>query len=107
MASASAPPSKPTLFGTIVVVSLVLVLAWQLAHWTWVLIAPAPRASAPEARSDVDFAAIARLFGAAAPGEASAPTAAGSLRLKGVIAPTPGVEASAIFSVGTGKDAAV
>jgi general secretion pathway protein C len=106
MASATAPQTRPSLFGTIVVVALVLVLAWQLAHWTWVLVAPAPRASPPEARSDVDLAAVARLFGAAAPGEASAPTA-GGLKLKGVIAPTPGVEASAIFSVGAGKDIAV
>jgi general secretion pathway protein C len=107
MAAATPPRDKPSLVGTIVVVALVLVLAWQLAHWTWVLIAPAPSASPPEARTDVDFAAIARLFGAAAPGEASTPSAAGGLRLKGVIAPTPGVEASAIFSVGAGKDVAV
>jgi general secretion pathway protein C len=51
----------------------------------------------------VDLAAVARIFGA------DAPTASGgtSLRLKGVIAPTPGTEASAIFSKGSGRDIAV
>jgi general secretion pathway protein C len=53
----------------------------------------------------VDLAAVARLFGAIAPG-AEGRTASG-LKLKGVIAPTPGTEASAIFSTGAGRDVAV
>jgi len=81
------------------------VLAYQLAHWTWVFVAPPPVAVMSEADAPVDLAAIARLFGAAAPaGQASSTS---SLRLKGVIAPTPGVAASAIFSTGGGKDVAV
>ncbi|HET7404018.1 MAG TPA: PDZ domain-containing protein, partial [Usitatibacter sp.] len=68
--------------------------------------APPFRVAASEAQSDVDLAAIGRLFGAAPP--SSGPAAArGGLRLKGVIAPTPGVAASAIFSTGTGRDIAV
>src|SRR5690242_2552746 len=99
MAAITPPPERTGVLGTIVVAALVLVLAYQLAYWTWVFVAPAPR-------GDVDFAAIARLFGATA--QSSSPAASSSgLRLKGVIAPTPGVEASAIFSNGTGRDLAV
>src|SRR5688572_5958963 len=105
MATTAPAAERPHLFGTAILVILVLVLAWQLAYWTWVFVAPARVSSLPATRGDVDLAAIARLFGAAPPGEATA--SAGGLRLKGVIAPTPGVEASAIFSTGAGKDIAV
>jgi general secretion pathway protein C len=105
MATATPQTRKTGLAGTLLVVALVLVLAWQLAHWTWVLVAPGARASAPASNADVDMAAVARLFGAAAPGTATA--SGSSLRLKGVVAPTPGVAASAIFSTGSGKDIAV
>jgi general secretion pathway protein C len=106
MAAAPSPERKAGALGTLLVVALVLALAWQLAYWTWVFATPAQRAAAPPSGGDVDLAAIARLFGATLPGAASA--ASGSaLRLKGVIAPTPGVEASAIFSAGGGKDIAV
>ena len=105
MASASSAPPRPAgLAGNLLVVALVLVLAYQLAYWTWVFVAPPPVAAPAKAAPAVDLAAIARLFGADAPGEA---TAASSLKLKGVIAPTPGVQASAIFSRGSGRDLAV
>jgi general secretion pathway protein C len=94
------------LLGTAVTVALTLVLAWQLAHWTWVFIAPAPRTAAPDASRPVDLAAIARLFGAAAPAENPVVDSLG-LKLKGVIAPDGGPIASAIFSTGTGRDIAV
>ena len=106
MAAITPPPQRTGALGTIVVVALVLVLAYQLAHWTWVFVAPAPRAAVPEPRGDVDFDAIARLFGASAPSPGATVSTSG-LRLKGVIAPTPGVEASAIFSTGAGRDVAV
>jgi len=105
MAAITPPPERAGVLGTLVLVALVLVLAYQLAYWTWVFVAPQPRASAAEARGDVDYDAIARMFGASAPGTTVAGNA--SLRLKGVIAPTPGVAASAIFSTGAGKDLAV
>ena len=106
MATATAVPApRPSRLGTVLLVVLVLVLAWQLAYWTWVFVAPPAVSSAPAQRGDVDLAAVAKLFGATAPGELVAGT--GGLRLKGVIAPTPGVEASAIFSTGAGKDIAV
>lgn len=106
MAAATAPtqPRAP-LFGTLVVVALVLLLAWQLAYWTWVFMAPPRVASAPAARAGADPALLAGLFGATGP--ATTATAAAGLRLKGVVAPTPGVAASAIFSTGSGKDVAV
>jgi general secretion pathway protein C len=105
MAATSSFERKAGPFGTLLVVALVLVLAWQLAHWTWIFATPAQRAAAPATSGDVDLAAVARLFGASAPG--SATTSGSGLKLKGVIAPTPGVQASAIFSPGAGKDLAV
>lgn len=103
MASVSPAPQQAGLPGKLLVVALVLVLAYQLAYWTWVFVAPPPVAAPGPQQSAVDLAAIARLFGADAP----AATAAASLKLKGVIAPTPGTEASAIFSKGSGRDIAV
>jgi general secretion pathway protein C len=106
MAAITPPPERTGALGTIVLAALVLVLAYQLAYWTWVFVAPAPRAAVTETRADVDYDAIARLFGASPPGS-TAVASSSSLRLKGVIAPTPGVAASAIFSTGAGKDLAV
>lgn len=108
MATAPAPsqPAKAGVVGTLVVAALVIVLAYQLAHWTWVFVAPGPVAAATQNEQGVDLAAVARLFGAAAPsGGATASTS--GLRLKGVIAPDAGAGASAIFSNGTGRDLAV
>jgi general secretion pathway protein C len=105
---ASARPSRPDpapRAGTILLVALVLLLAWQLAHWTWVFVSPRRIAATNDTVQGVDMAAVARLFGAAAPSSGSAP--AGGLRLKGVVAPTPGIAASAIFSTGSGRDLAV
>ena len=103
---ASGEERKNGVVGTVAIVALALVLAFQLAHWTWVFIAPPEVARTPEGEAGVDMGAIARLFGAAAP--ASAKSAAGSgLRLKGVVAPDGGPIASAIFSTGAGKDIAV
>jgi general secretion pathway protein C len=93
--------------GSLAIIALVLVFAWQLAYWTWVFVAPPATQSAPETAGGVDLAAVAGLFGASAPAGSSSGTASSSLRLKGVIAPTPGTEASAIFSTGSGKDIAV
>src|SRR5262245_8538533 len=107
MAAVTSPGSKPNPLGTTLVVALVLVLAYQLAYWTWQVFSPSSRSAPPSAQADVDMAAIARLFGASAPGEPAATASAGSLRLKGVVAPTPGVQASAIFSTGAGKDLSV
>lgn len=95
-------------FGTLAVMALTLVLAYQLAHWTWVFVAPAPVAQVPEADPAVNLAAIAKLFGADMPASAQdARASTTGLRLKGVVAPTPGTVASAIFSTGSGRDLAV
>jgi general secretion pathway protein C len=102
----SIDPPRAALPGQFLVVALTLALAWQLAYWTWVFVAPPAVAPAAAPRPDIDLAAVARLFGAAAPASAGGASASG-LRLKGVIAPTPGVAASAIFSTGSGKDIAV
>ena len=92
--------------GTVFVVALTLALAWQLAHWTWVFFAPAPVAADVDREDPVDLAAVARLFGGEAPDAANA-SVAGSLKLKGVVAPTPEGPASAIFSIGSGRDISV
>jgi len=107
MATAPAPIQKTGFAGALLLVALVGVLAWQLAYWTWTFAAPAQRASVPAAGGDVDVGAIARLFGASAPGAPSQASSSSGLRLKGVIAPTPGIAASAIFSTGGAKDIAV
>jgi general secretion pathway protein C len=94
-------PSRPA--DTLVLAVLVVVLAGQLAYWTWRFIAPPQAAaSANAAAADVDLDAIARLFGASRAGPSS-----GALRLKGVIAPTPGTVAGAIFAGANGRDIAV
>ena len=102
--AAVSPAPPPGLPGRILVVALVLVLAYQLAYWTWVFVAPAPVAAPAPAQQSVDLAAVARLFGADAPSTGASGSA---WKLKGVIAPTPGTEASAIFSKGSGRDLAV
>jgi general secretion pathway protein C len=106
MATTSLPAARAQrAINAALMVALVLVLAWQLAHWTWVFLAPPAVSDARESRPAVDLAAIARLFGGTPPTGTQASTS--GLRLKGVIAPTPGVAASAIFSTGSGKDLAV
>ena len=93
---------------TLLVGVLLVALAWQLAHWFWRFSAPPPRPGVASEASAVDPAAIARLFGAAPPaGSTTSAAASSGLRLKGVVAPTPGVAASAIFSTGSGRDIAV
>ncbi len=108
MATVSPPgEAPPGPWGTLLVAALTIAFAGQLAYWTWVFAAPPAVGTAPERKQGVDLAAVARLFGASPPAsQASAPSGA-SLRLKGVIAPTPGVGASAIFSTGAGRDIAV
>jgi hypothetical protein len=92
---------------SLLLAALVLVLAWQLAYWTWQFAAPPAVSDARGDGKDVDLAAIARLFGGAPPAGSAQVASTSGLRLKGVIAPTPGVAASAIFSAGSGKDFAV
>jgi general secretion pathway protein C len=106
---ATAPsPSAPSRTGTLVVAALVVVLAWQLAHWTWVFLSPPPLASVAPADGPADLAVAARLFGGTVGGTSTTAAASTSgLRLKGVVAPTPGTAASAIFNKGSGKDVSV
>lgn len=106
-ASPALPAERPQRLGTVLTVALVLLLAWQLAYWTWVFLAPPRIAPAPRTAGEVDLAAVAGLFGASAPAPGAPSGSSSGLRLKGVIAPTPGVAASAIFSTGAGKDIAV
>ena len=104
--TANGEEQKNRVIGTLAIIALTLVLAFQLAHWAWVFIAPPEVARTPAGDAGVDMAAIAKLFGAAAPSSSGAPSTSG-LRLKGVVAPDGGPIASAIFSTGAGKDIAV
>ncbi|MBL0141512.1 MAG: hypothetical protein IPP91_05460 [Betaproteobacteria bacterium] len=108
MAALPADSSPPTSrFGTLVTVALVLALAWVLARWTWVFMAPPQATSAAPTAGGVDLAAVARLFGGGVPAGTTTPAGTSSgLRLKGVIAPTPATIGSAVFNTG-GKDIAV
>ena len=101
------PSPKHSAFGTLLLIALVLVLAYQLAWWTWRLLAPSPRPAPTSTVATVDMSAIARLFGAAPPAGSTTAATTSGLRLKGVVAPTPGVAASAILSTGAGRDIAV
>ncbi|MEP7069363.1 MAG: type II secretion system protein N [Usitatibacter sp.] len=109
MAAAPQPgAAKSGVIGTLALVALVLLLAFQLAHWTWVFVAPVEVAAIPEGAPAINLGAVAKLFGADAPKSSSGAVASLSgLRLKGVIAPDAGPAASAIFSTGAGKDIAV
>jgi general secretion pathway protein C len=108
MATLPAPVvPRTSLFGTLLVAALVIVLAWQLAHWTWVFISPRSSAAAPALRGGADLATAAKLFGGSDVVAETRATPSGSgLRLKGVVAPSPGTTASAVFNAG-GKDIAV
>lgn len=101
-------PRSTSLFGTLVTAALVIAIAWVLARATWTFLAPATVASPAAPAAGVDMAAVARLFGGAAPAGAPSETASTlpGLRLKGVIAPSPAHIGSAVFNAG-GKDIAV
>jgi general secretion pathway protein C len=108
MAAVPQDSRTTTAFATLSVVALVLLLAWQLAHWTWRFAAPdAGDARAAVAPRAVDLELAARLFG----GDRSASTpqsgSLANLKLKGVVAPTPGTTAAAIFARAGGRDLAV
>ena len=105
--AAPASPHRPSRLGTLVTAALVVVLAAQLAHWTWVFFAPAPVASGAPAQGGADLAVAARLFGGSSSASPATAAAASSLRLKGVVAPTPGTAASAIFNTGSGRDVSI
>ena len=106
MATVTPPQDERNLAGTIVLVALVLALAWQLAYWTWQFLAPpAAPTAAPSREAGVDLSIASRLFGGSAAPSGTASTS--GIRLKGVVAPTPGVAASAIFSTGSGRDLSV
>src|SRR5688572_3826401 len=100
--------SERNIIGTVLTVALVLVLAWQLAYWTWTFLTPPSTASAaPTREAGVDLGVAARLFGGTAASPTGAVAGGSGLRLKGVVAPTPGVAASAIFSTGAARDLSV
>ena len=107
--AAARPDSAPASgrFGTVVTVALVLALAWVLARATWAFLAPPQVAAQAPAATGTDLAAVARLFGGAAPaGSGTGATSASGIRLKGVVAPSPAEIGSAVFNLG-GKDVAV
>src|SRR6185436_9275174 len=84
MATLNPPAAERNLVGTLVMAALVLVLAWQLAYWTWNFLAPASASAPATGHGDpIDLAVAARLFG----GTASPSGSSSGLRLKGVVAP--------------------
>jgi general secretion pathway protein C len=108
MAAVPEDSKTTTAFGTFAVAALVILLAWQLAYWTWRFAAPtAGESRIASTQPAVDLDVAARLFGgnrAASPAQsASLP----GLKLKGVVAPTPGTVAAAIFARPGAPDLAV
>ena len=56
--AATTPDSPSTTQRTVealLAIALVLVLAWQLAYWTWQFAAPPGASAAPASASDVDM----------------------------------------------------
>ena len=66
--------TKTGLVGNLVVAALVVLLGYQLAHWTWVFVAPAPVAAVPDGEPAMNLAAVAKLFGAGPPANSSGAT---------------------------------
>ncbi|MFH1493573.1 MAG: type II secretion system protein N [Pseudomonadota bacterium] len=93
---------------TLLNLGLVTLLCWQLAHWTWLFLAPAPAKPAASASTTHDPARLldtiraAHLFGTAShagsPGAAQATTSL-NLRLSGVFASNGKLPAVAIINV--------
>jgi general secretion pathway protein C len=72
-----------------------------------VFFTPPPMPSASTTDTAADLAVAARLFGGTLGGTSSSIASGSGLRLKGVVAPTPGTAASAIFNTGAGRDLSV
>lgn len=93
---------------TLLNLGLAALLCWQLAHWTWLFLAPAPAQPAPVAASTPDLAQLletiraAQLFGnarhAVTPNATQATTSL-NLRLSGVFATAGRLPAVAIIKV--------
>lgn len=104
--AAPAPRSLPHRFAALLTFALLLVLAWQLAHWTWYFAAPRDNPAAVTASAaPADWNAARRLFGNAPP--ASAASAGGSMRLKGVFAVDGKTLSAAVINAGGKRDLAV
>jgi len=88
--------------------ALVIGAAWFAAKATWIVLAPTPSVAGGNPPVTVDLAAAASIFGGTVSGMGT-PVARvpGGLRLKGVVAPTPGRTAGAIFNTGAARDVAV
>ncbi len=104
------PPRTRTgrIIATVVTAALVIAAAWFAAKATWIVLAPAPAVAEVAPPATVDLAAAASVFGGTAgSGAGAVAKASGGLRLKGVVAPSPGNVAGAIFNAGAARDLAV
>jgi len=103
------PPRTRTgrIMATVVTAALVIAAAWYAAKATWIALAPAPAVAGGAPPATVDLAAAASVFGGTAGSAGSVAKASGGLRLKGVVAPSPGNVAGAIFNAGAARDVAV
>src|SRR5258706_13924117 len=96
----------------IVTILLVVLLAWLLSHWVWLLAGPQPVATTAAQISSASPAqateriAAAHLFGIAGTSQAETTSQRSSLnvRLKGVFAATTERQAYAIINVGDTRD---
>jgi general secretion pathway protein C len=110
MALISATPPRTRagrLAANLLTAACVIGAAWFAAKAAWIVLAPAvpPAGAAPPV--SVDLAAAASVFGGKAAAGGAVARATGGLRLKGVVAPSPGRTAGAIFNTGATRDLAV
>ena len=107
--SSPAPPQR--LFNVLVgvlSVALLLLLAWQLAGWTWHFLAPSRAALAAPTAATTNLDAARTLFGAAPPTSARpTPSATTGVRLKGVYAIDGKTLSAAVVNRGAKNDIAL
>ena len=104
--AASQPKSLPHRLAALLTLLLLLVLAWQLAHWTWHFAAPRDAISSTTAsNAPADWSAARRLFGDA-PAASTAASNTG-IRLKGVFAVDGKTLSAAVVNTGGKRDVAV
>lgn len=107
-------PRLPRLSTHVLNLVLIVLLAWQLAHWTWLFLAPRLPLAAPAVRAELNSEVLletiraARLFsgGASENLSASAATTPLNIKLKGVFAASGKRPAMAIIDTGEKSNSA-
>lgn len=108
LSSRSRPASPRTLphrLAALLTLGLLLVLAWQLAHWTWYFATPVETPTPVASAAPADWNAARRLFGDVPAGSPAGPVT--GIRLKGVFAVDGVTLSAAVVNTGGKRDIAV